>query len=353
MQDLGAALSCEGSNQPVKNLQHRRKEIVYSNSDSLTVPPKLSNLQHYCNMAFVLPTSLCPRQNFSTNSVQWKRPNLCAVAQGVSNDPNQSKELISSKETPLEPPISLPNTKVYAPRQIRGGGRLRIGHVRKQGKRYVKLPPNPPGLRVSAGTAKGRPIRSPNVYLRPMMAKVREALFSILDSCDAIRSDGCVLDLFCGSGSVGIEGLSRGMGSAVFVDFASECIETTDGNLANCGFASRGRTVCSRVEDFIPNGHAFNNGRHYDLITITPPYEEVNYEELMTLLIQSNCIGEGTFVVVEYPLELKTLPPTIGYRLIGVRNRRYGRTVLAMYACQPDVSLDLRPEEFTPLKRHK
>lgn len=304
-------------------------------------------------MAFAFSTPFCsPWTSRKPNTIHWKRP-VCATAQSISGELSRSEKPQSSEEKHQESVISLPNTKIYAPRQIRGGGRLQIGHVRKQGRRYVKLPPNPPGLRVSAGTAKGRFIQSPNVYLRPMMGKVREALFSMLDSFDAIRSDGCILDLFCGSGSVGLEGLSRGIGSAVFVDFAPECIETTDKNVANCGFASRGRTVCSRVEDFIPNGPAYNNGKHYDLITITPPYEEVNYEELMSLLIQSDCIGEGTFVVVEYPLELKTLPPTIGYRLVGVRNRRYGRTVLGVYACQPDVSLDLRPEEFTPLRRNK
>lgn len=329
--------------------------------------------QYPDKMAFAIATQLgCSRRRWQNNFAQsccskHGQPNcnlrtvvkharaIFAVAHTGSEreDPVHMEESVGNKTASPESILGIPETKIYAPRQVRGGGRKRIGYVRKQGTRYVKLPPNPPGLHVSAGTAKGRLIKSPNVYLRPMMGKVREALFSMIGGLGVVRSDACILDLFCGSGSLGIEGLSRGMGSAVFVDFAPECIKTTEENLTNCGFLSRGQAVCSRVEDFIPNGNAYNNAKHYDLITITPPYQEVNYAQLLQSLIESDCIGEGTFVIVEYPVELKTLPPTIGYRLVGVRNRRYGRTVLGVYACQPDVNIDLRPEEFTPLKRHK
>ncbi|PXF40802.1 putative rRNA methyltransferase YlbH [Gracilariopsis chorda] len=182
------------------------------------------------------------------------------------------------------------------------------------------------------------------------MAKVREAVFSMLYMQDALRRDGTCLDLFAGCGSVGIEALSRGMEQAVFVDYSRECVQSIDANLANCEFAERGLTVCSRVEQFVKDGERYNNGRHYDLITITPPYEEVDYGKLMKMVSESNCVGEGTFVVVEYPVELGSFPPSIGHRLVGVRNRRYGRTVIAVYACQPDVDIELRPEEFVSLK---
>lgn len=245
--------------------------------------------------------------------------------------------------------------RVRAARRQRGGGRSRRGSVRIQGKYYRPraLPPQPPGLHVTAGTARGRRVMSPNVYLRPMMSKVREALFSMLEMFEVLRSDGAALDLFAGSGSVGIEALSRGMGRAVFVDSAMECTDTINGNLVNCGFGERGQSVCARVEDFVQNGITYNNQRHYDLITITPPYEEVDYAELMTSVATSDCVGENTFVVVEYPVELRTLPPSISQRLIGIRNRRYGRTVLALYACQPDIDITPRPDEFMDKKRRR
>lgn len=243
--------------------------------------------------------------------------------------------------------------KIRAPRRMRGSGRVGRGTVRVQGKYYRSkaLPPNPPGLRVTSGTARGRRIKSPDVYLRPMMGKVREALFSMLDMFEVLRSDGSTLDLFAGSGSVGIESLSRGMGNAVFVDSSLECTETITENLEHCQFADRGKSICARVEKFVEKGALYNNNRHYDLITLTPPYEEVDYAALMNIVTKSDCVGEGTFVVVEYPVELRSLPPSIGQRLVGIRNRRYGRTVLALYACQPSFDIEPRPDEFIDIKR--
>jgi 16S rRNA (guanine966-N2)-methyltransferase len=240
---------------------------------------------------------------------------------------------------------------VRAPRPTRGsaGGRRSL-RVQGRGYRSKDYAPQPPGLRVTAGSARGRKLASPQVHLRPMMSRVREALFSMLDMMGAVPADGVVLDLFAGSGSVGIEALSRGMQRAVFVDAAEDCVQTIRENLESCGFAESGIAICDRVERVLEAAVAANNGKHFDLITITPPYEEVDYGILMSAITASECVGEGTFVVVEYPVELKSLPPAIGGRLVGLRNRRYGRTVLAVYACQPDVDLEPRPDEFVTIR---
>lgn len=241
---------------------------------------------------------------------------------------------------------------VHAPRQARSGSsRKTRGHVRAQGRRYRsrEFAPPPPGLRVAAGSARGRKLASPTVHLRPMMSKVREAVFSMLYMMDALHPDGTALDLFCGSGSVGIEAISRGMKGAVFVDMAQDCVQTVQANLETCGFADKGLTICNRVENSLQMATNMNGGKHYDLITVTPPYEEVNYGDLLSQIAKSDCVGEGTFLVVEYPVELKTLPPALEGRLIGLRNRRYGRTVIAVYACQPHQELEARPDEFVSL----
>lgn len=311
-------------------------------------------------MAFMTPCIPASRPSFRNNVCPpLRRRVVLSVAQNATpnnNAPSQPSPSSAKgndgadKNSPFAD-LQVPSGKVRARRQVRGGGRRLVGNVKTQGRHFVKLPPNPPGLRVGAGTAKGRMLASPNVYLRPMMGKVREALFSMLGGFGVIQSDASMLDLFAGTGSIGIEALSRGMASAVLVDYARECTDTTTRNLEKCGFAERGRAVCSRVEDFVPLAASYNNGKHYDLITITPPYEEVDYKALMDTLVESDCVGEGTFVVVEYPVELKMFPPTIGYRLVGVRNRKYGRTMLAVYACQPDVDIDLRPDEFELTRR--
>jgi 16S rRNA (guanine966-N2)-methyltransferase len=262
----------------------------------------------------------------------------------------------ASEAASASPPSSAPDApdgelrlgKVRAPRPTRGGSRTSRGRVRAQGKGYRTrdYAPPPPGLRVAAGLARGRKLSSPQVHLRPMMSKVREALFSMLYMMDGTPPEGVALDLFAGSGSVGIEALSRGMKAAVFVDAASDCVETIRANLEHCGFGENGTAICARVEAFLSTATSYNGGKHYDLITITPPYEEVDYGELLTAIAKSDAVGEGTFVVVEYPVELKKLPPAIGGRLVGLRNRKYGRTVLAVYACQPHMDLDPKPDEF-------
>ena len=86
-----------------------------------------------------------------------------------------------------------------------------------------------------------------------------------------------------------------------------------------------------------------------DLVTITPPYEEVVYAELLDALASSPAVGEDTLALIEYPVELGVLPPVLADgRLVGLRNRRYGRTVLALYVNRPSGRLDMQPfsEEF-------
>lgn len=217
--------------------------------------------------------------------------------------------------------------------------------IRVQGRRYDTYYA-PPQLRVMGGSLRGRRLVSPEVYLRPMMGRVREALFSMLRELRALPKDGTILDCFSGSGSVGIEGLSRGLKHASFIDFSKDCVAATERNLEHCGVKDQGKTVCARVEDVFREPRRYGLDSAFDVITVTPPYEEVDYGDLLTLIASSDLVGEGTHLVVEYPIELKTLPPSLMHRLVGMRNRRYGRTVLAIYACQPDVDIYPRPDEF-------
>ncbi|CAM9184212.1 unnamed protein product, partial [Ectocarpus sp. 8 AP-2014] len=127
----------------------------------------------------------------------------------------------------------LPSEKVYAPRQSAYGtptvgGTGRPGKVRPQGEEREVSINNAARLKVAGGIAKGRRLESPDVFLRPMMAKVKEALFSTLMGFGVFETeDARFLDLFSGSGSVGIEALSRGAGHATFVDFAKDCCDVS------------------------------------------------------------------------------------------------------------------------------
>lgn len=254
----------------------------------------------------------------------------------------------------------LPKEHLRAPRRMKGSAPINGGdrdgdHAgRRQGKsdqvRELQR------LCVSGGTYRGRRLETPSVYLRPMMSRVRESLFSMIQSTGVIRASMSALDLFAGSGAVGIECLSRGMGSATFVDFSPECVATIRTNCAELGVASVTRVVEGRVDDVLTSPKTFGLDQPFDLVTLTPPYEEVVYADLMDAMASSALLGEDTLVVVEYPVELGIFPPVLGNgRLVGLRNRRYGRTVIALYVNRPTGRLDMTPfsEEFVSLKTGK
>jgi 16S rRNA (guanine(966)-N(2))-methyltransferase RsmD len=221
---------------------------------------------------------------------------------------------------------------------------------------------NPNRLRILGGSAKGKKIDSPDVYLRPMMGKVKEALYSALTHIGLFGPNGAgsgnsnsnnttrVLDMFAGSGSVGLEALSRGAQHAMFVDLAEACTSTALRNADNCGFAGRAGAVCARAEDVLRDPVKWGVSPQqlpFGLITLTPPYEEVIYQELIDALCNSPCVGEDTVVAIEYPVEMGALPYILGGdQFFGLRNRKYGRTVLALYVYRPTRRYDQRPDEF-------
>ncbi|KAJ1453229.1 RNA methyltransferase [Pelagophyceae sp. CCMP2097] len=182
------------------------------------------------------------------------------------------------------------------------------------------------------------------------MGRVRESMFSTLISMGVFNAPRkvAVLDTFCGGGSVGIEAISRGAAFAGFVDLSREACDVALRNAKACGFETRAGAACVTAESAI-EGKAFD-GRKFDVVSITPPYDEVSYKALCDLLASSPIMNEDCVAVIEYPIELGSLPARLGStgQLVGLRNRRYGRTVLAFYAYRPTgkLNLDPRPEEF-------
>lgn len=120
-------------------------------------------------------------------------------------------------------------------------------------------------MRVIAGTHRGRPLtRPPGAATRPTADRVREALFSMLGDV----TDADVLDLYAGSGALGIEALSRGAASAVFVDAEHEAAETVRANLTTLG--ERGEVVCRDALDYLRD---VGGQRRFDLVLCDPPYD--------------------------------------------------------------------------------
>jgi 16S rRNA (guanine966-N2)-methyltransferase len=233
---------------------------------------------------------------------------------------------------------------------------------------------NPSNLRVLGGTVRGFKLQSPNVYLRPMMGKVKEAVYSTFTSFGLYEEGRKTrqLDVFSGSGSVGLESLSRGAFHCTFVDMSEDCCGTCKRNVIKCGFDGwneggigsgiiddRGEpvalVVCADAFRALrqPETVGIPTGSTYDIVTLCPPYEEIVYADLLDAVANSPLVKEDTVVLVEYPVELGCLPHVIrredGGILVGVRNRRYGRTVIAMYVVNPTGQLEgaeSKPEEF-------
>jgi 16S rRNA (guanine(966)-N(2))-methyltransferase RsmD len=195
-------------------------------------------------------------------------------------------------------------------------------------------------LKIIAGRAAGRRLVSARgAQTRPMMEKVRAAIFDMVQaqagSVGGLPSGSRWLDLFAGTGSVGLEALSRGAAEAHFVELDPWVHRRVLGrNIAACGFGSHSTCHTSRAEDFLKRAAAAPRfaGGPFDFISVCPPYLLVSYPELYDLLEASGLVHAGSVVFVEYPKQLaQHVRPTLG-PLTKVRDRKYGRTWVAIYA---------------------
>jgi 16S rRNA (guanine966-N2)-methyltransferase len=175
-------------------------------------------------------------------------------------------------------------------------------------------------MRVIAGTAGGIRLEVPKNDISPTMDRVKAAIFSSLgDRIIGAR----VLDLFAGTGALGIEALSRGAAEAAFIDHDRSAVEVIEHNLKKAGVS--GRVQKRDVFDFLKRR---SSGKNYDIIFADPPYDRVKSGDPFTkLLLASSELArmlesDGIFVLEKMPAE--RLPPATLWNLI--RNKTYGTT---------------------------
>ncbi|CDR97556.1 conserved hypothetical portein, putative [Babesia bigemina] len=165
------------------------------------------------------------------------------------------------------------------------------------------------------------------------MNRVKDALFASLQHMGvfAYGHECRVIDLFCGSGSVGLEALSYGATHCTFVDVSIQCCKATSLNALHCKFEDK-ESITS------PWLHSITDT--FDLLFACPPYEEIVYMDLMKQIANTTLLKPNSVVVVEYPREIAYLPWNIeDGKLLGYRNRKYGRTVVAIYCYKPKGTL--------------
>src|SRR5205085_5888666 len=154
---------------------------------------------------------------------------------------------------------------------------LSIGRRRTAGHHLDTPGCQHPSVRVVAGTAGGRKLQAPpGRDIRPTSDRVREAVFSSLDSMGAVGG-ASVVDLFCGSGSLGIEALSRGAASATFVDDDPAALATVRANLASTGLDG-GEIVRADAVPWLEDSNEF------DLALVDPPYSFNGWDDVFSRL---------------------------------------------------------------------
>lgn len=156
--------------------------------------------------------------------------------------------------------------------------------------------------------------------VRPTAARVRDALFNTLGT----RVNGArVLDLFAGSGGLGIEALRRGAASAVFVEREARMAQTIKRRLLRGGLAERGEVQRRDVRDAVRGlGIA---GRRFEVILLDPPYGEAWILQTLSAIVRSRILAPGGVVVAEGHWRDR---PDLADLLICRREARYGETVL-------------------------
>lgn len=181
-----------------------------------------------------------------------------------------------------------------------------------------------PGIRVIAGSARGRKLKMvPGDDTRPIGDRVKEALFNILGQ-DILESS--FLDLFAGTGSVGIEALSRGAASASFIDLDRKAINTIKENISHCDLTPRAEVLQRDVFAYI-NGP---QQRSFDIIFIAPPqYRDLWHRTLKKLDEKHEWINPDGLVIVQ--IDPSEYQPQELQCLTLYDQRKYGNTMLLFY----------------------
>ncbi len=186
-------------------------------------------------------------------------------------------------------------------------------------------------MRIIAGSAKGRRLYSPkDRRIRPTSDRVKEALFNILNGMIGSFSGCHVLDIYAGTGNLGIEALSRGAVEAVFIDNHRDSVELVKKNLEMTDFSGRSQVL---LKDSIAALKSLEETeRTFRLVFIDPPYHQNLLDKPMYYLATSSLIDATSLIITEF--SSKENPGTTFGGLREIDRRIYGDTALAFFTLQ-------------------
>lgn len=177
-------------------------------------------------------------------------------------------------------------------------------------------------VRVIAGKARGVPLKAPKgTRTRPTSDRVKESLFGVIGER---LVDADVLDLFAGTGALGIEALSRGARRALFLEGDRRVAATLRENLQKCRLEEAAWVMVSRVP---PRSRLPQGWSSFDLVLMDPPYEEGLAEPTLQWLVRDGLVRAGGWVVVEHSAK-EEIPSNL-QNLSLIRTKVFGETILS------------------------
>lgn len=182
-------------------------------------------------------------------------------------------------------------------------------------------------LRVISGSAKGHRLKSlEGLSARPTADRVKESLFNILANDIDIRH-ATILDLFAGTGSLGIEALSRGAKFAIFVERNAEATKIIHENLLHTKLHLYAKIITVDCGDYIRR--LPNKSDKFDIIFMDPPYSKELVTPILRLIWEKQLLKKEGVIVIE--TDKHDSLPEIVEDFVLVRSRKYGRTVISIY----------------------
>lgn len=176
-------------------------------------------------------------------------------------------------------------------------------------------------IRIVTGLAKNKKLKAPNIEgFRAVQEIAKASLFSMLG--EKIINAAC-LDLFAGSGNLGLEALSRGASWCDFVDENSESIKAIEENIVECGFLEKSSVIRKDAGKYVTN-----TGRDYDVILVDPWYKDTSYRHLVSNL--GNILKENGIIAFFHGDELKLETLIEGTSLIISEKRKFGKSIVTL-----------------------
>jgi 16S rRNA (guanine966-N2)-methyltransferase len=181
-------------------------------------------------------------------------------------------------------------------------------------------------MRVVSGICKGRPLKAvPGNTTRPTTDKVKEALFNMIGP---YFDGGIGLDLFAGSGGLGIEALSRGLEKVIFIDRESKAIQIIHENIQACKFEEKTEVYRNDADRALKA--LIKREISFDYIFLDPPYKSAQLVHLLEKIGEQHLLKNGGIVVCEHSHDVE-LPQSIGL-LTQIKHEQYGIIAITIYS---------------------